>query len=278
MTRGERSKEYVKGQYLRSSVHLVPFFGNMDISKITTGKIVDYRVHRHQQAIVKRGKPPAHSTMHHEIVTLRQTLKTALCQGWLDRLPDFSEPYRRSSKVSYRAWFSPEEYEKLCEATRKRALEPKKKGFRWQAEQLHDYVLFAGNTGCGLMRHGALNSAMSRSLTTSLRARRFLRLKCAENGDSGIARVCPVQSVHLSDSEAGSVPGALTACVSPPKCPTILMSSGKNGAGPNRPTSFSPNGRASSSRPSLRRKIFGSTETADRVRRTAYGTRISACG
>jgi hypothetical protein len=62
MTRGERSKQYVKGQYLRSSVHLVPFFGNMDISKITTGKIVDYRVHRHQQAIAKRGKPPAHST------------------------------------------------------------------------------------------------------------------------------------------------------------------------------------------------------------------------
>ena len=147
-THGERSKGgYVKGQYLRSSVHLVPFFGNMDISKITTGKIVDYRVHRHQQAIAKRGKPPAHSTMHHEIVTLRQTLKTALCQGWLDRLPDFSEPYRRSSKISYRAWFSPEEYEKLCEATRKRALEPKKKGFKWQAEQLHDYVLFAGNTG-----------------------------------------------------------------------------------------------------------------------------------
>ena len=147
MTQGQRNKHYVDGKHWRSSVHLVPFFGNMDISKITTGKIVDYRVHRHEQAIAKRGKPPAHSTMHHEIVTLRQTLKTALRHGWLDRLPDFSEPYRRSSKVSYRAWFSPEEYEKLCEATRKRALEPKKRGLKWQAEQLHDYVLFAGTTG-----------------------------------------------------------------------------------------------------------------------------------
>ena len=54
MTRGERSKQNVKGQYLRSSVHLVPFFGNMDISKITTGNIVEYRIHRHQQAIAKR--------------------------------------------------------------------------------------------------------------------------------------------------------------------------------------------------------------------------------
>jgi hypothetical protein len=147
MTQGQRNKHYVDGKHWRSSVHLVPFFGNMDISKITTGKIVEYRIHRHQQAIAKRGKPPAHSTMHHEIVTLRQTLKTATRHGWLDRLPDFSEPYRISSKISYRAWFSPEEYEKLCEATRKRALRPKKKGFEWEAEQLHDYVLFAGNTG-----------------------------------------------------------------------------------------------------------------------------------
>ena len=46
---------------------------------------------------------------------------------------------------------------------------------------------------CGLMRHGALSSAMSRSLTTRVWARRFSRLKCAENGDSDIARVCPVQ-------------------------------------------------------------------------------------
>jgi hypothetical protein len=36
--------------------------------------------------------------------------------------------------------------------------------------------------GCSLMRHGALSSAMSRSLTTRVRARRFSRLKCAGNG------------------------------------------------------------------------------------------------
>jgi hypothetical protein len=40
---------------------------------------------------------------------LRQTLKTALRHGWLDRLPDFSEPYRSSPKISHRAWFSPED-------------------------------------------------------------------------------------------------------------------------------------------------------------------------
>lgn len=80
-------------------------------------------------------------------MTLRQVLKTALRHGWLDRLPDFSEPYRSSPKISHRAWFSPEEYKRLYQATRKRAQEPKKRGFKWEAEQLHDYVLFAVNTG-----------------------------------------------------------------------------------------------------------------------------------
>jgi integrase len=85
--------------------------------------------------------------LHQEIVTLRQTLKTALRHGWLDRLPDFSEPYRKSSKISHRAWFSPDEYKQLYKATRARAQEPKRRGGKWDAEQLHDYVLFAVNTG-----------------------------------------------------------------------------------------------------------------------------------
>ena len=38
--------------------------------------------------------------MHQQIVTLRQVLKTALRPGWLDRLPDFSQPYRISPRIS----------------------------------------------------------------------------------------------------------------------------------------------------------------------------------
>ena len=51
--------------------------------------------------------------LHQEMVTLRQTLKTALRHGWPDRLPDFSEPFRSSPKISHRAWFSSEEYKAL---------------------------------------------------------------------------------------------------------------------------------------------------------------------
>ena len=128
-------------------MHLVPFFGHMGLSEITAGKVQEYRIHRHEEAVAKRGKPPAHNTMHQEIVTLRQTLKTAIRHGWLDHLPDLSEPYRSSPKISHRAWFSPEEYKKLYEATRKRAHEPKQARYKWESEQLHDYVLFSANTG-----------------------------------------------------------------------------------------------------------------------------------
>ncbi|MGO9455378.1 MAG: phage integrase SAM-like domain-containing protein [Candidatus Binataceae bacterium] len=147
ITEGERNKDYVNGQHWRSRVHLVPFFGHMGLSEITAGKVQEYRIHRHEEAMAKRGKAPAHNTMHQEIVTLRQTLKTAVRQGWLDRLPDLSEPYRSSPKISHRAWFSPEEYKKLYEATRERAHAPKMERFKWESEQLHDFVLFAANTG-----------------------------------------------------------------------------------------------------------------------------------
>jgi integrase len=119
----------------------------MILPEITAGNINEYRIHRLEESRSKRGKPPAHNTMHQEIVTLRQIFKTALRHGWIDHLPDLSAPYRTSPKISHRAWFSPEEYKQLYEATRKRALDPKQPRFAWEAEQLHDFVLFVANTG-----------------------------------------------------------------------------------------------------------------------------------
>lgn len=105
----------------------------------------EYRVHRRENAI--SGKPPSRSTMHQEIVTLRQVLKTAIRHGWLTHLPDLSMPYKTAGKITHRAWFSPEEYKQLYEATRRRARKPKRKRWAWESEQLHDYVLFMANTG-----------------------------------------------------------------------------------------------------------------------------------
>ena len=107
----------------------------------------------------KRGKPPAHNTMHQEIVTLRQTLKTAIRHGWLDHLPDLSEPYRSSPKISHRAWFSPEEYKKLYEATRKRAHEPKTGALQMGIANSFTITFCSRPTpACGPMKRGAFNS------------------------------------------------------------------------------------------------------------------------
>ena len=78
ITEGQRSPIYVKGHSTRLRLHLVPFFGNMGLSEITPGQIQEYRIHRHEETVKDRGKPPARNTMHQEIVVLRQTLKTAL--------------------------------------------------------------------------------------------------------------------------------------------------------------------------------------------------------
>jgi integrase len=119
----------------------------MGLSEITPEQVQEYRIHRLEKAKLERGKPPARNTMHQEIVALRQVLKTALRHGWLQYLPDLSEPYRSGGKVSHRAWFSPDEYKKLYEATRRRAKKPARKRYQWESEQLHDFVLFMANTG-----------------------------------------------------------------------------------------------------------------------------------
>jgi integrase len=138
----------------------LPFFGELGVSEITPGKVQEYRVHRattppvgsRRRTKATGGepppyKPPARSTLHDEIVTLRLVLKTAIRHGWLSHLPDLSPPYRTQGKVVHRPWFSPAEYKQLYETTRAYAKAPSKEQYRWNAEQVHDYVLFMANTG-----------------------------------------------------------------------------------------------------------------------------------
>jgi integrase len=156
ITEGQRSKRWVEGYEIRLRLHLLPFFGAMGLSTITPGKVQEYRVHRIATAKARKApsedsneappKPPARSTIHDEIVTLRQVMKTAIRHEWLAHLPDFSPPYKTSGKVVHRPWFSPEEYKQLYETTRAHA-KASQIHHRWSAEQLHDYVLFLANTG-----------------------------------------------------------------------------------------------------------------------------------
>lgn len=145
ITEGERSSKWVDGHKARIRLHLKPFFGNLGLSQITAGKVQEYRVERIQNPY--NGKPPSFSTLHDEIVTLRLVLKTAVRHDWLSHLPDLSMPYRASGKVTHRAWFSHDEYRKLYTATRKNAKETTGKIRKYEAEQLHDKILFLANTG-----------------------------------------------------------------------------------------------------------------------------------
>ena len=153
-TRGHRSPKWVQGHKDRIRLHLLPYFGDMPIADINSGVVQEYRVHRMTEPDdwkknnpKKEWKPPARKTIHNEIVTLSLILKTAKRYGWIEQLPDLSDPYRRHSKVEHRPWFTPNEYKQLYEATRRNAANPKSKLYAWYAEQLHDYVLFMANTG-----------------------------------------------------------------------------------------------------------------------------------
>lgn len=135
---------------MRIRVHLLPFFGEKRVAEITPGLVQDYRVHRMTSRIdPNTGEPkrPARNTMHQEMVTLRQVLKTAYRHGWIDHVPNISAPYQASKKISHRGWFSPDEYKQFYTATRNRIENPQRRGWLPRYKLLHDFVLFMANTG-----------------------------------------------------------------------------------------------------------------------------------
>lgn len=157
ITEGERSEKWTESHAIRLRVHLIPFFGDLPLDKVSPGKVQEYRVHRmttynlpnpsSKSQHKPRTKPPARSTLHDEVVTLRMVLKTAIRHGWLEHLPDLTPPYRSQGKIVHRPWFSPEEYKQLYEAAREYAKDPFNAHFKWNAEQVYDFVLFMANTG-----------------------------------------------------------------------------------------------------------------------------------
>jgi integrase len=158
ITEGQRSPKYVAGHEIRLRLHLLPFFGDLGVSEIDAGKGQDYRVYRltgkkpgeenkPTDPAAPPHKPPSRSTLHDEFVTLRLVLQAAVRKRWLTQVPDFSPPYKTSGKIVHRPWFSPEEYKQLFKATREYVEKSKGRRWQWDAEQVHDYVLFMANTG-----------------------------------------------------------------------------------------------------------------------------------
>lgn len=149
ITQGQRSPVWVKTYRILIKTHIVPFFGKLPVNQITASKLQEYRLHRQKTGIERLGHPPARNSMHNEFVAIRQILKTALRHGWLTHLPDMSFPYKTVGKITRRAWFSPEQYQQLYEAVRRRITEQKRphRLRTFQYEQLLDKILFVANTG-----------------------------------------------------------------------------------------------------------------------------------
>jgi integrase len=145
ITQGQRNEKVAELHALRIKVHLLPFFGDTPVEKINAGTVQEYRMKRATEG--HKGIKPSRSTLKHETVTLRLVLKTAHRYGWIQQVPDISAPYKTSGKITHRAWFSPEEYKKFFEASRKRAENPPLERHRSLWEDLHDYILFLANTG-----------------------------------------------------------------------------------------------------------------------------------
>jgi hypothetical protein len=161
-TNGERSARWVAEHAAHLKNHLRPFFGKMGVTTINDDTAQAYRLARAKQHAVRGGtadsrkqaiseattpKPPARNTIKNELITARLVLKLCARKGWINAAPSFEAPYKKQMKVIRRPWFAPDEYKALYTATRNYARAATRPLQKHEAEELHDYVLFMGNTG-----------------------------------------------------------------------------------------------------------------------------------
>lgn len=87
----------VRKKAARLNLHLVPFFDNLPLSKITAFDVERYKRQRQQEPIVKRGKArasapekialPQPGSINRELAVLSHLFNKALEWGWIDRRP-----------------------------------------------------------------------------------------------------------------------------------------------------------------------------------------------
>ena len=147
ITEGQRNKQYIDGHIRRIRKYLIPFFGDQGLSKVTSGLIQEYRIKRVEDSKAAARKAPGAQYDASGVGRAAPGIEIGGQARRFIALPDMSQPYRNNSKISHRAWFSPEEYKQLYNATRERVDNPRRKKFKPDYDDLHDYVLFMVNTG-----------------------------------------------------------------------------------------------------------------------------------
>jgi hypothetical protein len=56
LTQGQRNRQYVQGSKRRLNLHLLPFFGDLALSELTSGKVQEYRLQRAQNYVRRRAR------------------------------------------------------------------------------------------------------------------------------------------------------------------------------------------------------------------------------
>jgi integrase len=147
---GERNIRHASEYEKKLNGVLLPYFGGLGLSKITTQKIEDFKRWRVSESVGKR--IVSTSTIHQDFVILRQVLKIAERRNWISKVVEFPD---LKIKVNVRSWFSGKEWERLLKVSSERIKAAKSARLRWEREQLHDFMVFSVHSG---LRQGELMS------------------------------------------------------------------------------------------------------------------------
>jgi integrase len=129
--------------YKNTLNRLAPFFGAQTIEE------TDHHTLERMALWRKREHNVGSSTLHHDLGLVRQSLKYALREQWISRLPQMP---RLQSKPQSPDWFSPSEWKTLLSVSRQRIKLAEHTGnaashIKLEREELHAFVLLMGH-GC----------------------------------------------------------------------------------------------------------------------------------
>ena len=131
----EKKSIYLVRDYKTKCDILYGFFNGISLHEITPKKLEDYKQWRIEQS----GSPISGNTLNKDFITLRQLLKYAQRQEWIEHLPIFPE---QRTKSEVRPWFPPEDWKLLLQTGRKRIKETNHPRVRSDRENLHDFMIF----------------------------------------------------------------------------------------------------------------------------------------
>ena len=150
-TGGSPSEEHYKEIERILKSYVLPVLKDNRLDKINNHTWHSFKEHIYQNV----NPSISSSTLHSYKNAIRVVLRECSKAGWIDNVPKFTEDRTQKTQSLPRSWFSPPEYKKLFEATRKNIRKKTSPNYpkhlkvqrKLNAEELHDYVLFSANTG-----------------------------------------------------------------------------------------------------------------------------------